>query len=159
MKTHSAPSHIDNIDRRQFLTFLVGASLGVLPDSCLGVAPNNTTIAYPPAAYPELKAVIRKSRLYLPREFLSASSNVIITAGPRRQLLLLSIENWDLMRSKILTQPGSAAIKRIVVGNAREEVVDHDGSIILEEELLEFANLRQNVNLIRREKLIEIWAS
>lgn len=143
------------MDRRQFLMLMGGTSQGTRPSFGVGA----DSLTNQAVALPALEGVIRNNRLYLPRELLPASTNVIITAGTQRQLLMLSIENWALMRSKILALPGSAAIKRVVVGNARTEPVDQDGSILLAEELMEFAKLKRNVNLIRQKKGIEIWAA
>lgn len=108
-----------------------------------------------------------KGRLAIParhREALVAASagRLVLTAHPHRCLLLYPEAAWLPIRDKVLAasslNPQSAAIKRLLVGNAREESVDSVGRLLVAPELRQFALLEKQVWLVGQGSHFEIWS-
>lgn len=108
-----------------------------------------------------------KGRLAIParhREALVAASagRLVLTAHPHRCLLLYPEPAWMPIRDKVLAasslNPQSAAIKRLLVGNAREESVDSVGRLLVAPELRQFAMLEKQVWLVGQGSHFEIWS-
>lgn len=108
-----------------------------------------------------------KGRLAIParhREPLAAASGgrVVLTAHPHRCLLLYPEPAWAPIRDKVLAasslNPQSAAIKRLLVGNARDEGVDAAGRLLVSPELRQFAQLEKQVWLVGQGAHFEIWS-
>jgi len=108
-----------------------------------------------------------KGRLAIParhREALVAASNgeLVLTAHPHRCLLLYPAPAWEPIRDKVLAassfNPQSAAIKRLLVGNAREESLDSAGRLLVAPELRQFAQLDKLVWLVGQGSHFEIWS-
>ena len=108
-----------------------------------------------------------KGRLAIPvrhREPLAAASGgrVVLTAHPHRCLLLYPESAWAPIRDKVLAasslNPQSAAIKRLLVGNARDEGIDAAGRLLVAPELRQFAQLEKQVWLVGQGTHFEIWS-
>lgn len=108
-----------------------------------------------------------KGRLAIParhREALVTASGgeLILTAHPHRCLLLYPAPAWEPIRDKVLAassfNPQSAAIKRLLVGNAREESLDSAGRLLVAPELRQFAQLDKLVWLVGQGSHFEIWS-
>lgn len=108
-----------------------------------------------------------KGRLAIParhREALVSAANgqMILTAHPHRCLLLYPEPAWQPIRDKVLSasslNPKSAAIKRLLVGNAREETMDAAGRVLVAPELRRFAQLEKLVWLVGQGSHFEIWS-
>jgi MraZ protein len=108
-----------------------------------------------------------KGRLAIParhREALAAAANgqLVLTAHPHRCLLLYPLTEWEPIRSKVLAassfNPQSAAIKRLLVGNARDEAMDSAGRLLIAPELRQFAQLEKQVWLVGQGSHFEIWS-
>lgn len=108
-----------------------------------------------------------KGRLAIParhREPLAAASGgrVVLTAHPHRCLLLYPEPAWAPIRDKVLAasslNPQSAAIKRLLVGNARDEGIDAAGRLLVAPELRQFAQLEKQVWLVGQGTHFEIWS-
>ena len=108
-----------------------------------------------------------KGRLVIParhREPLAAASggHVVLTAHPHRCLLLYPEPAWAPIRDKVLAasslNPQSAAIKRLLVGNARDEGVDAAGRLLVAPELRQFAQLEKQIWLVGQGTHFEIWS-
>ena len=108
-----------------------------------------------------------KGRLAIParhREALVAASagRLVLTAHPHRCLLLYPEAAWLPIRDKVLAASSlntqSAAIKRLLVGNAREESVDSVGRLLVAPELRQFALLEKQVWLVGQGSHFEIWS-
>jgi MraZ protein len=69
---------------------------------------------------------------------------------------------WEPIRDKVLAassfNPQSAAIKRLLVGNAREEEMDAAGRLLIAPELRQFAGLEKLVWLVGQGSHFEIWS-
>jgi len=117
-----------------------------------------------------------KGRLAIPvrhREVLAsaAEGRLILTAHPHRCLLLYPEAAWEPIRDKLLTfssfNQQAAAIKRLLIGNAREERMDAAareermdaaGRLLIAPELRQFALLEKQVWLVGQGGHFEIWS-
>ena len=108
-----------------------------------------------------------KGRLAIParhREALvqASSGELVLTAHPHRCLLLYPAPAWAPIRDKVLAASSlnahSAAIKRLLVGNAREEAPDAAGRLLIAPELRQFAQLEKTVYLVGQGSHFEIWS-
>ncbi len=108
-----------------------------------------------------------KGRLAIParhREALLAASGgqLVLTAHPHRCLLLYPAAAWEPIRDKVLAASSlnlqSAAIKRLLVGNARDESLDSAGRLLVSPELRQFAQFDKQVWLVGQGSHFEIWS-
>ena len=108
-----------------------------------------------------------KGRLAVParhRDALAAASGgqLVLTAHPHRCLLLYPALAWEPIRDQVLAASSlnvqSAAIKRLLVGNAREEAMDSAGRLLIAPELRQFAQLEKQVWLVGQGSHFEIWS-
>ena len=108
-----------------------------------------------------------KGRLAIParhRAGLAAASagQLVLTAHPHRCLLLYPAAAWEPIRDKVLASsslnPQSAAIKRLLVGHAREEELDSAGRLLVSPELRKFAQFEKQVWLVGQGSHFEIWS-
>jgi MraZ protein len=108
-----------------------------------------------------------KGRLAIParhREGLvaTAGGKLVLTAHPHRCLLLYPEPAWEPIRDKVLAassfNPQSAAIKRLLVGHARDEAMDSAGRLLVAPELRQFAQLEKLVWLVGQGSHFEIWS-
>ena len=106
-----------------------------------------------------------KGRLAIParhRDALAAASGgqLVLTAHPHRCLLLYPQAAWEPIRDKVLAassfNPQSAGIKRLLVGNARDESLDSAGRLLVAPELRRFAGLEKQVWLVGQGSHFEI---
>ena len=94
----------------------------------------------------------------------AAASNggLILTAHPHKCLLLYPEPAWAPIRDRILQAPSfdvrSAALKRVLIGNAREEGVDSAGRLLIAPELREFAGLERKVWMVGLGSHFELWS-
>ncbi len=108
-----------------------------------------------------------KGRLAIParhREPLlaAAEGSLVLTAHPHRCLLLYPAPAWQPIRDQILRASSldsrAAAIKRVLVGNARTEELDSAGRLLVAQELREYAKLEKTVYLVGMGSHFEIWS-
>ncbi len=108
-----------------------------------------------------------KGRMAIParrRDALASVSggNLVLTAHPHRCLLLYPSAAWEPIRDKVLTasslSPQAAAIKRLLVGNARDESLDSAGRLLIAPELRQFAQLEKKIWLVGQGSHFEIWS-
>ena len=108
-----------------------------------------------------------KGRLAIParhREALLVASagQLVLTAHPHRCLLLYPAPAWEPIRDQVLAasslNPQAAAIKRLLVGNAREEAIDSAGRLLVAPELRQFAQLEKQIWLVGQGSHFEIWS-
>ena len=86
----------------------------------------------------------------------------MLTAHPHRCLLLYPEPAWLPIRDKVLAtsslNPQAASIKRLLVGNARDETLDSAGRLLIAPELRQFAGLEKQVWLVGLGSHFEIWS-
>lgn len=92
----------------------------------------------------------------------AASGRLVLTTHPHRCLLLYPEPAWMPIRDQILAAPSfdprSAAAKRVLVGNARDESMDGAGRLLIAPELRDFAALEKQVWLVGMGSHFEIWS-
>ena len=105
-----------------------------------------------------------KGRLAIParhREALVAASGgqLVLTAHPHRCLLLYPATAWEPIRDKVLSASSlnqqAAAIKRLLVGNAREEAMDSAGRLLVAPEPVAYTHL----DVYKRQAWYELFAN
>lgn len=108
-----------------------------------------------------------KGRFAIParhREALAqaGAGKLVLTAHPHRCLLLYPEPAWQPIRDKVLAASSldrrAAAIKRLLVGHAREEEMDAAGRLLIAPELRELAQLDKLVWLVGQGSHFEIWS-
>lgn len=107
-----------------------------------------------------------KGRLAIParhRDVLAQSgAPLVMTAHPHRCLLLYPSAAWEPIRDKILAAPSfdprSAALKRILVGNARDIEMDAAGRLLVAPELRDTAEMDKQVWLVGMGSHFELWS-
>ena len=108
-----------------------------------------------------------KGRLAIPARhrdalFAASAGDLVLTAHPHRCLLLYPAQAWAPIRDKVLATSSlnvqSAAIKRLLVGNAREETIDSAGRLLVAPELRQFAQLEKQIYLVGQGSHFEIWS-
>lgn len=90
------------------------------------------------------------------------SGTLVLTAHPHGCLLLYPLPAWEPIRDKILQAPSfnrdSQALKRVLVGNAREDSLDSAGRLLVAPELRDHAKLEKAVWLVGMGSHFEIWS-
>lgn len=108
-----------------------------------------------------------KGRLAVParhRDALLAAGEgkLVLTAHPHRCLLLYPSPAWQPVRDQILKAASLdtqvAAVKRVMVGNARTESLDSAGRLLVAPELREYAQFEKIVYLVGMGSHFEIWS-
>ena len=107
-----------------------------------------------------------KGRLSIPARYRDAlrrdQGDVVITIHPDHCLLIYPAEAWQPIRDKILAAPGldrrAQMLKRLFVGNAREETVDGSGRVLIAPELRKWGELDKSVWLVGQGSHFELWS-
>ncbi len=107
-----------------------------------------------------------KGRLAIPARHRDAlaqtGSHLVMTAHPHRCLLLYPEAAWEPIREKISAapsfEPRSAAVKRVMLGNARDCEIDSAGRILIAPELRDTAELDKLVWLVGMGSHFELWS-
>lgn len=107
-----------------------------------------------------------KGRMAVPARhrdaLLAEGGHLVLTAHPHRCLLLYPEPAWAPIRDRILAAPSfdprSAAAKRVLVGNARDEQMDAAGRLLIAPELRGYAALEKQVWLVGMGRHFEIWS-
>lgn len=89
-------------------------------------------------------------------------ATLVLTAHPHGCLLLYPLPAWEPIRDKILKAPSfdtrAQALKRVLVGNAREDSLDSAGRLLVAPELRDHARLEKTVWLVGMGSHFEIWS-
>jgi MraZ protein len=108
-----------------------------------------------------------KGRLAIPARHRDAlmslcGGNLVLTAHPHGCLLVYPLPDWEPIRAQVLAAPSfdrtSAALKRLLVGNARDEEMDAAGRVLVAPELRSFAGLDKQVRLVGQGRGFELWS-
>lgn len=108
-----------------------------------------------------------KGRMAIParhRDVLATigEGRLVLTTHPHRCLLLYPEPAWAPIRERILAAPSfdprSAAAKRVLVGNAREDGLDGAGRLLIAPELRAYAGLEKQIWLVGMGSHFEIWS-
>jgi MraZ protein len=108
-----------------------------------------------------------KGRLGVPARHRDAltvacSGRLVVTAHPHQCLVIYPEPAWQPIRAQVLAAPSldprAAAIKRLLVGNARDEEMDSAGRVLIARELREWAKLEKQVWLVGQGTHFELWS-
>jgi MraZ protein len=104
-----------------------------------------------------------KNRLALPTRYKGMlAEGVYITQGFDRNLLLLTCDAFEEVLRRIrgmnIADPTARLLLRMFLGSATKVDLDRSGSIILPQELIEFANIEKDALLIGQGDYFEVWA-
>lgn len=108
-----------------------------------------------------------KGRLAIPARhrdgLISAGDGrLVLTAHPHRCLLLYPEPAWQPIRDRILAAPSfdsrAAALKRVLIGNARDMEIDAAGRVLIAPELRDTAAFEKQVWLVGMGSHFEIWS-
>ncbi|MEC5397764.1 division/cell wall cluster transcriptional repressor MraZ [Uliginosibacterium sp. H1] len=109
-----------------------------------------------------------KGRLGVParhRDALAATcgGRLVLTAHPHKCLAIYPEPAWTPIRDQLtalpsLGDPRIAQVKRLLVGFAREELVDTAGRVLIAPELRDWAGLEKQVWLVGQGKGFELWS-
>lgn len=111
-----------------------------------------------------------KGRLAIPARhrdaLISAAADsqgtLVLTAHPHRCLLLYPAPLWqpfsDQLNKLSSFDPRTAAVRRLMVGNAVTQEADSAGRLLISSTLREFAGLNKTVFLVGMGNHLEIWS-
>jgi MraZ protein len=107
-----------------------------------------------------------KGRMTVPqrhRELLCPDgAPLVLTAHPHRCVVLYPQSVWQPIRDEIVRMPGldprAAALKRLLVGFAEEQMLDGAGRVLLAPSLRQWAELEKNVWLVGQGSHLELWS-
>jgi len=103
-----------------------------------------------------------KHRLALPARYKGMlAEGVYVTQGFDRNLLLLSSDAFEVVARQIkgmnLADPLARLLFRMILGSATRLELDKNNSVLLPQELLDFANIKTDVTLVGQGNYFEIW--
>jgi MraZ protein len=106
----------------------------------------------------------QEHRLLVPSAFRGQlSGGVYITQGFDRNLLVLPAdafqEIYKRIRSLNIADPIARLLLRLILGTASELAADQDGLIRIPEDLIDFANLKEDVLAIGQGDYFEFWST
>lgn len=103
-----------------------------------------------------------KNRISLPKKFREQlGENLILTRGYEQALIVVNEELWKKVATEVMN--GSFINKdirdtsRFLVGGAKEITLDTQGRFVIPENLLEHADIKNDVVFIGLFNWIEIW--
>jgi MraZ protein len=108
-----------------------------------------------------------KGRLGVPARYRDAllercSGNLVLTSHPHRCLLIYPTLDWAPIRDQILAINGmglaTANLRRLLIGNAMDEVMDANGRVLIAPELRDWAKLDKQVRLMGLGDHFELWS-
>jgi MraZ protein len=107
-----------------------------------------------------------KGRMAIPARYRDAlmaqcGGDLVLTAHPHGCLLVYPLPEWDEMCKQVENVPAldrtAAALKRLLVGYARDEQMDTTGRVLIAPELRKFADLQKQVCLVGLGRHFELW--
>lgn len=112
-----------------------------------------------------------KGRLAIPARHRAkltegADGTLVLTAHPHHCLLIYPLPAWEPTCAKVMEKPNldldSAAMKRLLLGHAREETLDGAGRVLVAPELRAWAGMdtedRRQVLLVGQGTHFELWS-
>lgn len=103
-----------------------------------------------------------KHRLALPTRYKGMlAEGVYVTQGFDRNLLLLTSDAFEVVARQIkglnMADPLARLLFRLILGSATRLELDRNNSVILPQELLDFANIKTDATLVGQGNYFEIW--
>lgn len=103
-----------------------------------------------------------KHRLALPARYKGMlAEGVYVTQGFDRNLLLLTSDAFEVVASQIkgmnMANPLARLLFRMILGSATRLELDKNNSVLLPQELMDFATIRTDTTLVGQGNYFEIW--
>ena len=108
-----------------------------------------------------------KGRMSIPTKHRAAlvgdsEGRLVVTISPTDKCLLLyKLEDWNVVEQKLVALPSlnsqTRTLKRMLIGNADDCVMDGSGRILLSEALREFAGISKKAVLVGQGDKYEVW--
>ncbi len=101
-----------------------------------------------------------KKRVIFPAKFREVLGDVfVITANVDRCLSAYTLEEWKKYKAKLdeLPQTEMLAVRRFIFGMAINGVPDTQGRVLLKDNLIEYAGIKNSVTFIGCGDKVEIW--
>jgi len=111
------------------------------------------------------RSLDNKGRIFIPSKFkdnLSKNIAVISKGYDEKCLFLYSMESWQDLVKRIAVLPvtkNSQEFSRWFFKSAQEEVLDGQGRLKIEKNLIEFSGLNKDIVLVGVSTRAEIWSS
>ena len=111
-------------------------------------------------------SVDAKGRVAIPKMHRSrleadGASELMVTAGPDRCLLIYPMEQWLPTEQQIMSLPNTNArvrqMQRLYVGHATEIEIDSHGRILLPAILRSYASIGKKALMLGQGKKLELW--
>lgn len=107
-------------------------------------------------------ALDAKHRLALPARYKGVlAEGVYVTQGFDRNLLLLTRDAFEAVARQIkgmnMADPLARLLFRMLLGSATRLELDKNGSILLPQDLMDFASIRTDATLVGQGNYFEIW--
>lgn len=105
-----------------------------------------------------------KGRMTVPSKHRDALTKLVIAPNPmpdERCLLVYPLDEWEVVEKNMVSQPNSAAIrrlKRVFIGEAVDYVIDAQGRVLITPELRAYAGLGKKITLVGQGNKLEIWS-
>jgi MraZ protein len=104
-----------------------------------------------------------KGRLTIPSKFRELpAEGAFVVQGLDRNLMVLPPHVFQILYERLmamnLTDPTARLLRRIILGNALQAVIDGSGRILLSPNLKEYADLKENVVFVGQGDYFEIWS-
>jgi MraZ protein len=111
------------------------------------------------------RSLDNKGRIFIPtkfRENLSKGIAIISKGYDEKCLFLYSCENWEELVKRITSLPVSKInqeFSRWFFKSAHEEVIDGQGRIKIDKNLIEYAGLNKDIVMVGVSTRAEIWSA
>lgn len=103
-----------------------------------------------------------KHRLAFPAQYKGTlAEGVYVTQGFDRNLLLLTSNAFEVVARQIkgmnMADPLARLLFRMILGSATRLELDNNHSVILPQELMDFANIKTDATLVGQGNYFELW--
>jgi MraZ protein len=103
-----------------------------------------------------------KHRLAFPARYKGTlAEGVYVTQGFDRNLLLLTSNAFEVVARQIkgmnMADPLARLLFRMILGSATRLELDNNHSVILPQELMDFANIKTDATLVGQGNYFELW--
>lgn len=109
----------------------------------------------------DAKGRVAIPKMHRTRLEADGASELMVTAGPDRCLLVYPMEHWLPVEQQIMglpnTNPTNRRMQRMYVGHATEIEIDSHGRILLPALLRSYASIGKKALMIGQGKKLELW--
>jgi MraZ protein len=103
-----------------------------------------------------------KGRLAIPAKFRAAlAGGLVVTRGIDRCLSVYPLAAWQTLSDRVsalsISDPDARLVRRMVFGEAMDEVLDAQGRMVLPPELRRYAGIEREAMVVGMNTYIELW--